>query len=361
MSAISSIKLQQFRSYKQAGFEFGNGVNIVVGPNASGKTNLLEAILLLTRGKSYRARDQELVQHGQAWSRLEAAYGDHSRVVKLEQQADSVKKSFLVEGKPLSRLIGNKLIPAIVFEPNHLLMLSGAPEHRRAFLDDLIEQTVVGYATLLRHYKRTLAQRNSLLKHDPAHAQQQLFAWDVRLSELGAQIVLERRHMLSKINQPLAGLYGELAGRPSPMTVIYSNPVDPGHYASTLLRQLEKDRQLDLARGFTGHGPHREDLLFEFNGRPLASTASRGETRTTLLALKIIELQIIETARAQKPLLLLDDVYSELDSKRRAALTSFLQTHQTFITTTNADAVRHTYRQAVHTIKLPVNAPTTHK
>lgn len=336
---ISNIRLQQFRSYADASFEFEPGVNIIVGPNASGKTNLLEAILVMARGKSYRGRDQELVQYDRPWARIDAEAPGHRRTVKLEWQGEVVKKSFEIDGKQLFRLVGNKIMPVVVFEPNHLLMLSGSPEQRRTFLDELIEQTTLGYATLLRHYKRALAQRNALLKSEQRRAASQLFAWDVRLSELGAQIVLERHRMLAQINQRLAAIYSELAQRPTDITASYSNATEPGQYASYLLKKLEKHRELDMARGFTGAGPHREDMVVQLHGQLLTHVASRGEARTALLALKIIELHILEQFRDERPLLLLDDVFSELDGTRRHALTEFMRDHQTFITTTDADVV----------------------
>jgi DNA replication and repair protein RecF len=352
---ITNVRLQHFRSYNDDSFEFDPGVNIIVGPNASGKTNLLEAILMITRGKSYRATDQELITHTQPWARIDADIGKEHRVVKIEQQADTTKKSFEVDGKQSFRLGSTKVIPTVLFEPNHLGMLAGSPEHRRVFIDDLIEQTVPGYGTVLRNYKRALAQRNRLLKNGTQAASEQLFAWDVRLSDLGSNIVSRRFTMLETINQNLSTIYSELAKQPSTAKIVYSNEVDPPQYASFLLKKLEKNRELDVMRGFTSAGPHREDLIIYLNNQLLAQTASRGESRTALLALKIIELQIIERARDQKPILLLDDVFSELDGSRRKALTEHIKHYQTFITTTDADVIGKLYAQKATLITLGNN------
>jgi DNA replication and repair protein RecF len=170
-------------------------------------------------------------------------------------------------------------------------------------------------------------------------AKGQLFAWDIRLSELGAQIVTARQQMLDVINKRLSITYNQLTGHKNKLETVYGINVDPDAYGSYLLKKLEKDQELDLLRGFTGAGPHREDILFVMDGQPLSSVASRGEVRTTLLSLKIIELQIVETYNNTKPLLLLDDVFSELDGARRKALPKIMEKYQTFITTTDADVV----------------------
>lgn len=346
---ITNIRLQHFRSYSDASFEFEPGVNVVVGPNASGKTNLLEAVLMVARGKSYRAHDSELVAYDQPWARVDADLASDHRVVKLENQSEHTKKSFEIDDKILHRLVLSRQLPTVLFEPNDLLMLSRSPELRRAFLDDLIEQTDSRYGTTLRTYKRTLLQRNRLLKNG-ASAANQLFVWNLRLSELGAQIVESRLAMTERINQQLSQVYSELARTKSQLNLSYQTKLSTEHYASALLKKLEQDQDLDIARGFTGAGPHREDIAFTLNSQPLSTTASRGEVRTTLLSLKIIELKIIEVVREQKPILLLDDVFSELDGVRRKALTEFMQSYQTFITTTDADVINHAFSKSANII-----------
>jgi DNA replication and repair protein RecF len=177
--------------------------------------------------------------------------------------------------------------------------------------------------------------------------------WDVRLSELAAQIVAGRQNLVKQLNQGLATTYSDLVKAKTDIKVNYSAAGDPAGYASTLLRRLEHDRPLDLLRGYTAAGPHREDLIFTMNGSPLAVTASRGENRTLLLALKILELGLLESRLDTKPLLLLDDVFSELDGARRRALTLLMHDHQTFITTTDADIIAKDFAQ--HTRVLSTN------
>jgi DNA replication and repair protein RecF len=348
---INSIRLQNFRSYRDDSFEFDPGVNIIVGPNASGKTNLLEALLVIGRGKSYRARDQELVRFKKPWARLEAHSETETRVVKLTSQGnDAIQKNFMIDRQPYKRLGHTKTLPMVLFEPEHLQLLRGAPELRRDFIDGLLEQTVAGHATLLKQYKRALLQRNALLKHGAHATPQQLFPWNVRLSELGGQVAAGRLRLISELNNNLSKIYSELAGKKSKVELIYESSCSVEAYASVLLQKLEAHRELELLRGFTAYGPHRDDVRVELGGHRLQESGSRGETRTLLLALKINELKLIEEARGKKPLLLLDDVFSELDGARRQALTKFIGAYQTFITTTDADVVVQHFMTSCHII-----------
>ena len=349
---LDSLRLQHFRSYKDGAFEFDPGINIIVGPNASGKTNLLEALLMVCRGSSFRAKDAELLAFGESWARLDATGPKQHRIMKLQMQDNGVpKKEFIIDDKALSRLMLARSLPVVLFEPNHLLLLHGSPERRRDYLDDLLEQLVPGYGKTRREYRRILAQRNALLKHG-LEAKNQLFAWNIRLSETGATLARERAELVEKINSSLSNLYSELAQSKDIVNIRYVSNHTIDNYSTALLHSLEKYQDRDFERGFTTAGPHREDFLITFNGREASETASRGETRTALLALKIIELRLVEAARDEKPILLLDDVFSELDGKRRKALTTVLKTHQTFITTTDADIVLHHFTDNCRMISL---------
>jgi DNA replication and repair protein RecF len=355
------------------------GVNIIVGPNATGKTNLLEAVLMIARGKSYRAKDAELVQFEQSWARLDARDPDGAmRTVKLQcsegvvkpgatrNQEDqdhhelpraTCKKSFEIEDKTYLRLSSQKSLPTVLFEPNHLLMLSGSPELRRSYLDDLLEQLTPKFGTMRRQYKRVLAQRNALLKHSFKQGLRpdtsQLFVWNVRLSELAGYMVRERLRLIQNINAIASDIYGKIAddGRSS-VSLEYTGHVTAEpitSYESRILKQYDHSLDRDLVIGYTTTGPHRDDFQVRLNGHLVQESASRGEGRTIILTLKVIELRLIEamaldvaskSADAPRvPLLLLDDVFSELDGKRRHALTDYLRPYQTFITTTDADAV----------------------
>jgi DNA replication and repair protein RecF len=332
---ITSLRLQNFRSYSDDSFEFEPGVNIVVGPNGSGKTNLLEAVLVLCRGGSYRVRDAELIKFDKPWARLDGSFEKSTRVVKIEPPS----KTFVIDDKPFRRLSLERTLPVVLFEPNNLQLMTRGPDQRREYFDDLLERSQPAFKSLSAGYKRTLAQRNALLKHNRRQATQQLFAWNVRLSELGSQIAQARQGLADEVNAGLSKTYSQIAKHKSAVEMKYDCQFPVNNYASRLLSKLESSTELEFDRGFTAYGPHREDYLFYLNGQPVGLSASRGETRSLLLALKIFELDLIEKARGQKPILLLDDVFSELDGSRRRTLVARLKKHQTIITTTDAESV----------------------
>jgi DNA replication and repair protein RecF len=342
---ISDIRLQSFRSYNDETFEFGEGVNIIVGPNASGKTNLLEAILVTCSGSSYRAGSAELITFSKPWARLEAHVDGRARIVKIDNRVQPAKKTYEIDDRVYARLPHSKTVPWVLFEPSHLRLLHGSPESRREYIDDLLEQTVTGFGAQRRAYKRTLAQRNNLLKKLSPTGANQLFAWNVRLSELGGQIFDQRRALVSQLSPQVAELYNQLSNDDKRVELVYRATCSQNNYGSQMLHKLEASMEDDILRGFTACGPHRDDFSLVLNSRPAPEVASRGEIRTALLALKIAELRLVESIRGSKPILLLDDVFSELDGARRQALTKHLANYQTFITTTDADVVLQHFMQ----------------
>ncbi len=349
---ISDIRLQQFRSYADASFEFSPHVNIIVGPNGSGKTNLLEAILVLALGSSYRVHDSELVQFEKTWGRLDAhLFTNAERTVKIKTEPRP-SKSYEIDGKGYMRLTQNHTLPVVLFEPNHLQLLHGAPELRRNYLDDLLEQTNPGYTSFRKNYRRLLSQRNALLKRPHPPSTQELFPWNLRLSELGATIARARMELVTELADRLPALYIDLSQAKTELSITYVPKFPIESYESHMLEKLETHAFQDAQRGFTAYGPHREDFMVYFNEKPAPETASRGETRTALLALKILELEKLEKVRGQTPLLLLDDVFSELDGRRRQALTGYVQRYQTFITTTDADVVIQHFTEAATIIPM---------
>ena len=350
---ITDIRVQNFRSYNDDSFELSPAVNIIVGSNASGKTNLLEAVLVAASGASYRAKDAELVQFDKPWARIKAHTKNDSRIVTIKIDETGIKKQFKINDQTYLRLSLQKSLPVVVFEPNNLRMLSGSPELRRQFLDDLLKQIRPGFGVTYRQYKRALAQRNALLKKGYRIAEAQLFAWDVRLSELGARLANARHQLVKQMNSVAEQTYNELAGAKLKVEFVYQAAIDIDNYATDLLGKLEDSARSDCERGFTSHGPHRDDLQIYLDGHLAQESASRGEMRTLLLVCKVIETNLLEQARDVKPILLLDDVFSELDGARRQALTKFLQSYQTFITTTDADVVIQHFTEQANII--PIN------
>ena len=327
---IADIRLQNYRSYEDKKFSFDPNINIISGPNASGKTNLLEAILMVSKGKSYRAKDNELIQFNKNWLKITATLDDGTkRVTKI----DNVK-NFTINDKQYKRLPPDKTLPLVLFEPNHLLLLTGSPDKRRDYLDDLIEQTNPQYAKIRNQYQRTLDQRNRLLKQLNLK-NNHLFPWDIKLSQLAGQVILARLKITELINEQISQIYKSLSGDNKNLKLKYLNSWPAETYETNLLKSLETNLIIDNQKGYTSVGPHREDFETTLNNKNSIKVASRGELRTLVLTLKIIELQIIESVRGQKPLLLLDDVFSELDKQRTNHLLKMLDRNQVFITTTN--------------------------
>ncbi len=355
---ISSLRLQNFRSYKDASFEFNDGVNIIIGPNASGKTNILEGLVYICIGSPFRALDRENIRYKATWARLDGATAtNQTRIIKLQLDTaasgnEVVRKEFIIDDYPKKRLGLEDTIPVVLFEPDNLQSLTTSPERRRQFIDSILSQTHPEFSRQQRDYNRVLAQRNRLLKTGTSAAKESIFAWNIRLSDLGGQIAAKRHALLNRLNRGISHSYSQLADKKHQVTLSYLSTLAPSQYASQMLKKLEKSLEKDLARGFTGIGPHRDDIAIEINKIPIYHHASRGETRTTLLALKVQETQLLEEHRDQKPLLLLDDVFSELDGKRRKALTAFIRNYQSFITTTDADVVSKRFTRSTRLISL---------
>lgn len=340
---ISSVQLQNYRSYDNASFEFDEKVNIIIGRNASGKTNLLEALIFATSGKTFRGKDENVVRENSPWGRVVVYVDSREIILKLVREDLKVKKSFQIGGEEYLRLPKRHKTPTVIFEPNHLYLLHGSPEARRDYIDKVIAEKISGHSALCSSYKRTLTQRNALLKTKLAH-RDNLFVWDVKLAELGAKIAINRRLHTEKCNEQLAVIYTGLAGTKSSLEMHYISECGD-QYADSMMRMLESNRSADQERGFTTIGPHRDDIYFMLNKKRADTSASRGETRTILLALKIIELKMIEESFGVQPVFMLDDVFSELDGTRRSALTEYMKQYQTFITTTDADVVLHNFSQ----------------
>lgn len=335
---LKQVRLQNFRSYKNKLFELSPLVNVVVGLNGSGKTNLLESVLVLARGGSYRGPDGDLLRFKSNWSRLEAEFNGQSREVKLEKSDAKVNKSFIIGQRIYKRLPTAKVIPAVLFEPNHLQLLSRGPETRRNYLDELIVQLEPGYQTLLNRYKRSLVQRNAQLKSSFKNPDQ-LFVWDLRLSEYGGQIASRRTDLINSINRDISNIYSTMALEPSKLKLVYTTRLDLYNYTSSLLNNLQTNLKRDMGLGYTTCGPHRDDVTFFLDNQDAALSASRGEVRSLLLALKVFELTEVTKRSAYAPILLLDDVFSELDRLRQQALVECFKRRQVIITTTDINAL----------------------
>lgn len=349
-----SLKLQGFRSYDTYAVTLAPGVNIVVGPNGSGKTNLLEALYVISTGTSFRAADRDLVKHDSDWFRIEAKYDDDERILTYSLVDTQSPKHFSLDGTKRVRLSYQQKIPVVLFEPDHLRLLSGSPSARRDYLDSVLGRLQPDFARARSQFERALLQRNNILKgterRSPA-VDDQLFVWNIKLAELSENIAERRLGLIAFMNEHIDELYSHIADSPSKVHLEYETDLSPKNYKESMLRQLDAQLDKDIIRGFTGVGPHRDDFALHLNGARSSTTASRGEMRSLLLTLKMIELDLLREQHTHPPLLLLDDVFSELDSVRRRTLATLAQPYQTIITTTDADVVKGYFDAAASIIE----------
>ena len=331
---LLNISLRQFRSYLDDSFEFSDGVNIIIGPNGSGKTNLMEAILLIASNKSYRLNNLNLIQHNKNWFKI-TAEDDKQLIRSLSYKLtnDTLEKKYTINEVSYIRLPYLKTLPVILFEPNNLNLFTGGPERRRLFFDELTEKINPGFDKIINQYKRVLIQRNTLIKEKNFN-KTNIFPWNIKLSELASQIVINRTKLINNLNLEINDIYHKISGSTKYNTKILYHPTFPEDtYNTKILNYLEKNLNIDIQYGYTTIGPHREDITIEFNNKTSSVVASRGEIRTLILVLKILESKYIEKIRNIKPIFLLDDVFSELDGSRRKFLTEYINNYQTFITT----------------------------
>ncbi|HMI09105.1 MAG TPA: DNA replication and repair protein RecF [Candidatus Saccharimonadales bacterium] len=335
MPPIKTIRVQNVRAHKEYQLDLSPNVTVITGPNGSGKTSIIEAIYIALRGSSFKGSDNDVLRRDLNWYRIDVTNDDEEvRTVKFESERQTGRKQFEVNGKTHYRLPHQHRYPVVLFEPDDLRLLNGSPTRRRQFIDTLIGQIDPEYVIAIRRYDRALKQRNTLLKtQTDADA---LFAWNISLSKYGAYIISKRLAFIDRIQQELGDTYRHISHTEDKLGITYSHPAYKGSIEQKLLSELETYMEKDKILGFTSTGPHRHDVLFAFNDSPALQGASRGEIRTIILALKFIEVAIIESALDKRPIILLDDVFSELDKTRQAALIDKFTNHQTIIASVNA-------------------------
>ena len=355
---VERLQLTSFRTYDSLDVSFPAGPQVVVGDNATGKTNLLESLVVLGTGRSHRASlDAELIGWGADFCRLEATAaaeagtqatdGDVQRksleVVIARTPAGGARKRVLVNGVGRRPASLSAAMPVVLFAPEDMLLISGSPAARRSTLDALVMQTTPAAGATLTNYARAITQRNNLLRaiRDGAAAPDELRFWDAVVIEDGARIVDWRRSTLARLGRPLAEAHAEIAPAEDPLELRYLTNAEPAAGESTgdaLARRLAETADKEQWNGATLIGPQRDDVGFVSAGRDLAAFASRGQQRTAILAFKLAQLEVLRGVLEQAPLLLLDDVFSELDPQRRAHLVRRIgELHQAFVTTTTTD------------------------
>jgi DNA replication and repair protein RecF len=329
MPPVKTIRVQNVRAHTDYMLDFSPNVTIITGANGSGKTSLIEALFIALQGSSFKGGDSDVLRQDANWYRVDVTMGDDTtRVVKFDPSKQTGRKLFEISGKTQYRLAYQYRYPVVLFEPDDLRLLNGSPTRRRQFIDQFIGQLDPEYIIATRRYDRALKQRNTLLK---THGSvDDLFAWNVSLSKYGSYIISKRIEFIERIQQDLDGVYKEISNSKATAAVRYSHTY-VGSIEQKLLSELENHTEKDRILGFTSTGPHRHDILFTLNESPALSVASRGEVRTIILALKFIEVRIIESLTSKHPIILLDDVFSELDKTRQNHLIKFTKDHQIVI------------------------------
>lgn len=332
---LTSVSVQHVRSHKAYRLRLDSWVTILVGKNGTGKTSLLEAVYIALRGSSFRGSDREVVSVGAEWFRIdiEARSGDskQNRTVKYEPAKTSGKKQFVINDRSYYRLPQAHKYPVVLFEPDDLRLLNGSPTRRRDWIDHSITQYNPQYHTLRLRYERALKQRNNALKQQMGG--DALFVWNVLLAQYGAQIIAARQQAVTAFNDQLGVQYRKISDIADNVEMMYSF-TDTESIEQLLLSDLAASEARDLALGFTSTGPHRHDISFYFNNQPALTVASRGEVRSIVLALKLLEIEVITRESGVAPVVLLDDVFSELDEDRQRRLLE--QTAGSMLITSNS-------------------------
>lgn len=324
---IKSISLTNFRNHANYNLECNPTTTLILGENGCGKTSVLEAIYILTQGKSFRATDPEIIKRGAPFYRIEMDYDNGEKIIATYDQK---VKTFKTVEKKSTRLSPKNKYPVILFQPADLNLASCSPSTRRKYFDRFFSILNSDYSTALNKYEKALTQRNKLLK-EPSVTKDMVFPWDILIAKNAGLLKDFRTKFIEEINNLYTDIYHSIAENNDKVTLKYITEVDnltESQYLNILETNFEKDSLL----GHTTFGPHHDNIDFIFNQNIADGSASRGETRSIILALKFIEANIIKQKINKKPIILLDDVFSELDNKRRSALVDNFKDHQVIIT-----------------------------
>ncbi|CAN5124384.1 DNA replication/repair protein RecF [soil metagenome] len=339
---LRSLALQHFRSYENTTFHFSPNTTVIVGPNTAGKSNLIEAIYLLSTGKSFKAeRDTQMISVGESLGRAKALISKDEEKDTLEVTVSETpgslssrgySKRFVVNGVPKRRIDFAGILPSLLFVPSDLDIIVTSPSQRRNFLDTVLEMTDRQYRQATTSYEKALRHRNALLdvvQETGIRNDEQFAYWDHLLIENGNYITDKREEIITYMNAGEKTLL--------PFTVTYDKSV-------ISKERLEQYKGPEIGAGVTLVGPHRDDFFIEIkdergNGQNVKYFGSRGQQRLVVLQLKLLQLAYIEQTLGERPLLLLDDIFSELDEKHIAAVLSLVTKQQTILTTTHKEFI----------------------
>ena len=332
---ITNLKLQNFRNYEQLNIDFNKGINIIYGDNAQGKTNILEAIFVTALGKSFRTnKEKELIKMGELFSKIEVGFSKSDRDGKIKIEI-SDKKNILVNGvkiKKLSELLG--IIHIVIFTPDDINILKNGPAQRRRFLDIFIGQLRPNYIYCLNMYLKALEQRNNYLKQIKFENKSEEFLeiWDEKISEYAEKVFKYRFEFINKIKNKIKSVHNIITENNEDIDIEY---VSDFTSKEEFIKKLKNSRKLDIIKGYTTKGIHRDDFNMYINNNLVNVYGSQGQHRTAILSLKMSELKVIYDEIGENPILLLDDFMSELDEKRRKNFLKNIKDTQVLVTCTD--------------------------
>ena len=332
---IKNIKLVNFRNYEKQEINFKKNINIFYGENAQGKTNIIESIFLCSLGKSFRTnKDNEMIKFNEEDAIIEINYQKKDREGNIKIELGKKKNIFVngVKIKKLSELLGNLNI--VIFKPDDINVLRGAPEDRRKFLNMMISQLRPNYAHILNLYLKTLLERNKYLKEvqEKNNLNESLLeVYDEKLVDYGMKIYNYRKEFIEKISEKIPKIHNKITDGKEDINIKYISECDSREKYFDILKQR---RKLDIIRGSTTKGIHRDDFVIYIDNKEVNIYGSQGQNRTAILSLKLSELQVIYDEIGEYPVLLLDDFMSELDDKRRENFLNNIYDTQVIITGT---------------------------
>ncbi len=326
---IKKITLYNFRIHESYKLVINKKTTSILGENGCGKTSVLEAIYIAMRGKSFRAVDKDILKRTTDFYRIELEYLNGEKTIVVYDNKD-LKKKFLIQDRKYLRLPKKFRYPVVLFLPEDLHLISSSPTSKRDYFDRILSQVDDNYSNSLSRYNKALKQRNELLKQDNI-SRELLFSWDIMLANYGVSLRKKRAQLIEMINKRLTDVYLSIADTDDKVEVVYkSNSSEI--LESEYVKLLNMDYERDVATGHTNFGVHKDDYEFIFNGSNADGSASRGETRSIIIALKFIEAELLYEKNNKKPVVLLDDVFSELDKTRQKCLMENFKDNQVILT-----------------------------
>ena len=333
---IEKLYLKNFRNYDNLEINFCDKLNIIIGNNAQGKTNILEALYFSALGRSFRTfKENELIMFNKNIAKIKIEYEKKGRenLIEIELNKNSKKVIRLnkIKLNKNSELIGNLNI--VIFSPDDIIILKQAPALRRKFLDILISQLKPNYVHILVEYNKVLDQRNAMLK---SRNTETIEIWDEQLATFAEKIYDYRKTYIEKLNEKMQVIHPKLTNEKEKIDIKYKTGFET---KEKFLEKLKRGLQNDLYKGYTHEGTHRDDFEISINGQVLNIYGSQGQHRTAILSLKIAEMEIVKEEIGENPILLLDDVMSELDFERINSIFNIVKDYQVFITCTDINSI----------------------